>query len=576
MDLSNQLMLMVSLLLFVSIIASRVSSRIGAPMLLVFLILGVLAGVGGPGGIHFSSIPVAHFIGSLALGIILFDGGLRTHIRDFHVGLKPALSLSTLGVLVTTALTGLAAVFALHLQIMQGMLLGAMVASTDAAAVFSLLHQNRLELKQRVAATLEIESGSNDPMAVFLVLALIASLQLGHPPTVLMIVKGFFWQMGIGALTGLLGGRFLLALLNHIELHSSLYPLLALSGGVLIFSGTTLINGSGFLAIYLAGLVLGNHPLKAQNNILRMHDGFAWLSQIILFIMLGLLVQPSALVPIAPGALLVSFVLIFVARPLAVFLCLLPFRFPFREQAFISWVGLRGAVPIVLATFPMLAGLDRAELYFNVAFFVVLVSLVLQGWTTAYAARQLHVEVPPQPKPEHIIDIGISQAEGFEMVGYALKLDSLAVNQNVQHLPLPGDTRVIFIIREQHICMLKEIDSLAVGDYVLLLSRPEHLAALNRLFAVSDAPPRLEEHEFFGDFVLNGEAKLGDVGLLYGFRVVKDDENMTLAKYISRSFKGRAVVGDSIFLRQVELIVREMANSMPTKIGVKIRHDEEI
>ncbi|MDE3207845.1 MAG: potassium/proton antiporter, partial [Pseudomonadota bacterium] len=319
MDISNQLMLVMSLLLFLGVVASRVSSRIGVPMLLLFLIIGMFAGESGPGGLKLVNVHVVHFISSLALALILFDGGLRTPIGNFHVGLKPALSLATVGVLVTTGLAGLTAFFVLKLTMMQGLLLGSMVASTDAAAVFSLLHQQRLELKQRVAATLEIESGSNDPMAVFLVLTFINLLQAAQPPGALRLAGDFFWQMGFGAFTGIVGGRLLLALLNFIELHASLYPLLVLSGAVLIFSGTTLAHASGFLAIYLAGLILGNHPLKAQNNILRMHDGFAWLSQIMLFIMLGLLVEPGALLKIAPAALVISLCLIFVARPAAVF-----------------------------------------------------------------------------------------------------------------------------------------------------------------------------------------------------------------------------------------------------------------
>ncbi|MBN2887388.1 MAG: potassium/proton antiporter, partial [Chromatiaceae bacterium] len=395
MELTNQIILIGSLVFFASVLAGVVTSRIGAPLLLVFLLIGMLLGEQGLGGIVFHDIQLAHLVGSLALALILFDGGLVTPARQFRVGLGPALVLATLGVLLTSGLTGLFAAWWLDLHWMEGLLLGAIVGSTDAAAVFSLLHASGLELKQRVGATLEIESGTNDPMAVFLTIALIELLASAAPYPGLMVLVEFARQMGLGAALGVAGGLGLVALVNRLNMAPGLYPLALMAGGLSLFGLTSVLGGSGFLAIYLAGLVIGNRPLQFSQHIKRFHDGIARLAQIGMFLMLGLLVTPSHLLAVAPAALLVAAVLILIARPLAVMLCLLPFRFPWREQVFIGWVGLRGAVPIVLALFPLLAGLEHASIYFDIVFFVVLVSLLVQGWTLATAARLLRLEVPP-------------------------------------------------------------------------------------------------------------------------------------------------------------------------------------
>lgn len=488
MEFTEHVIFIGALLLIVSILASRISSRLGIPLLLVFLVLGMLAGENGPGHIQFNNVQAANLAGNIALAVILFDGGLRTHYGDFRVGLKPALSLATLGVLVSTGVTGLFAAWLLHLHWLQGLLIGALVASTDAAAVFSLMQQNRLELKQRVAATLEIESGSNDPMAVFLTISLVELLASGHSALSWHLLQTFVLQMGLGTLAGIGGGRLLTWLINRIELPPSLYPLLAVAGGALIFAGTALIGGSGFLAIYLAGVAVGNQPVRAKQTILRMNAGFAWLAQIGMFLMLGLLVTPRALIPVIHPALLIALVLILVARPLAVWLSLLPFRFPWHEQAFISWVGLRGAVPIVLATFPLLAGLPLAHLYFNIISFVVLVSLVLQGWTMAIAARRLGVEVPPKPTPRRLVDLNVPGRAGYELVSYRLSPDSLAVHQAVAQIPLPNGALISGVLRHGVLVDSHNIDTLRPGDEIFLMAPADHLEALNTLFATSTVP----------------------------------------------------------------------------------------
>ena len=431
MDLANQIIFVAALLFLFSIVASAGASRIGAPLLLVFLVLGMLAGEDGPGGIRFNDFRITYIVGSIALAVILFDGGLRTKAESFRAGLRPALALATLGVLITAALTGAFAAWVLDLDLTQGLLVGAIVGSTDAAAVFSLLHSHGMELKRRVAATLEIESGSNDPMAIFLTVALVDLLARGGAPS-WSLAWLFVQQMGLGVLLGLAGGRALAWLVNRLPLAPGLYPLLALAGGLFVFAATAMLGGSGFLAIYVAGLVLGNQRLRAADNILRVHDGIAWLGQITMFLVLGLLVTPSELVKLAPAALAIALVLMLVARPLAVWLSLLPFRFPRSETAFISWVGLRGAVPIVLALFPFMAGLEEARLYFNIAFFVVLVSLIVQGWTVAPLARRLGLELPPTADPVQRVELELAEDSGDELVAFRVSPGSLAAGSRLE------------------------------------------------------------------------------------------------------------------------------------------------
>ncbi len=444
--------------------------------------------------------------------------------------------------------------------------------ATDAAAVFALLHAGGLELKQRVAATLEIESGSNDPMAIFLVVVLVELLAAGHADLSWTVGLEFAKQMALGAFIGVIAGRLLVWLINRLTLETGLYPLLAMAGGVMTYGGTTLLGGSGFLAIYLAGLILGNAQLQASQNIYRVHDGLAWLSQIVMFLLLGLLATPSAIVPVALPALWVALVLMVVARPVAVWLSLLPFRFPAREQLFISWVGLRGAVPIILAVYPLVAGLEGGQVYFNTAFFVVLMSLVLQGWTMAPLARMLKLEVPPKPMPFQQIDLDISGQFNHDLLGYQLEQSSFAAGRTLSQLPLPEQTEVAAVIRGTQVVPVDRHMPLVAGDHVYVLATPECVDLLNKIFALPHAPTHLEERRFFGDFVLNGDAPLQDLAALYGLDVGNVSGAMTLGQYLTRRFGGRPVIGDRIKLGGVELVVREIADGAITRIGLKL-HD---
>jgi cell volume regulation protein A len=567
----NAAILAGALLLVVSIVASDFSSRLGAPLLLVFIFLGMLAGEDGPGGIRYDNVELSYVIGTLALAVIIFDGGMRTRRETFRVALWPSVSLATFGVVATAGLTGMFAAWMLGLHWLQGMLIGAIVGSTDAAAVFGLLRNAGTTLQERVASTLEIESASNDPMAIFLTVALLEVLVAGGTSLDGAVALAFVRQFGIGAVLGLAGGWLLVQLINRLTLLSGLYPLLAAAGGLLVFSVTAQLGGSGFLAIFLAGLVLGNSRLQAAQNILRVHDGLAWLSQLVMFLILGLLVTPRELLGIALPALAIALFLTFMARPAAVVLGLAPFRLPWREQLFVSWVGLRGAVPVVLALFPLMYGVDNARLYFNVAFFIVLVSLVLQGWTIAPSARLLRLEVPPSAEPLQRVTLDMPGHFEHEIAEYRVQEGSLIATHALAELALPAGAQVTAVIREGVPQPVRPDLRCAPGDYVYVLAQPAQLPAVNNLFDPHQAPPRLEEHLYFGDFVLNGDAVLGDVAAVYGIEVPAALAAKTLADYLSGRAHGRVVVGDRAPLGDALLVVREMREGRVTQVGLKVR-----
>jgi potassium/hydrogen antiporter len=567
----NTAILVGALLLLIAIVASDISSRMGAPLLLVFLLLGMLAGEDGPGGIRFDDFDTTYLIGTLALAVIIFDGGMRTRRQTFRVSLWPAVALATVGVIITAALVGLFAARALGISWLEGMLLGAIVGSTDAAAVFALLRTQGAALKARVASTLEIESGSNDPMAIFLTVALLELLTAGRTQLDASVLVSFALQFAIGAALGVGGGKLLVWLINRLSLVTGLYPLLAAAGGILIFAVAAQLGGSGFLAIYLAGLVLGNSQLQAAQNILRVHDGLAWLSQIVMFLILGLLLTPSQLVGVALPALAIAAFLMLVARPAAVVLSLLPFRFPWREQLYIGWVGLRGAVPIVLALFPMIYGVENARLYFNVAFFIVIVSLLLQGWTIAPAARWLRLEVPPATEPIQRVTLDVPGHFEHEILGFEVRPGSLIAGRALVQLELPGSMQIMTVMRDGSPQRLDGALRFAPGDYVYVLAQPKSLPYLSKLFDPHRAPDRLEEHRYFGDFVLDGDANLGELAAVYGLELPDGAADKSLAEYLAGVFHGRVVVGDRADLGTAELVAREIQDGKVTRVGLRVR-----
>ena len=571
MDFLNQAILIGAVLVLLSILASTVSARTGAPLLFVFLGIGMLAGEHGLGSIRFDDYQAAYMVGTMALAVILFDGGMRTRRETFRAGLWPALSLATVGVVLTAVVVGYGASRILGLDLMEGLLLGAIIGSTDAAAVFSLLHAAGMRLKQRVGATLEIESGCNDPMAVFLTLSLISIIGADRSASIGWLLAHFVQQFGLGALAGIGGGKLLVVIINRVKLASGLYPVLAMAGGLAIYAGTTVLEGSGFLAIYLAGLVVGNSRVHAAGNILRVHDGLAWLSQIALFLMLGLLVSPAALGEIGLGALAVAGLLILVARPLAVLLSLLPFRFPWHEQLFISWTGLRGAVPIVLALFPILAGLPQAMIYFNVAFFVVLASLLVQGWTVAPLAGLLQLKLPKEHAPYFSEFVEVPGRSGLQLLGYRVNESSAAIGRTASQLALPADVRMVAAFRDGQAPESISRMEIAPGDLVYVITPDEHMTILDLLFVPADDLEESEQQRFFGTFTLNGDAPLGEVVEMYGGEVPQAIRSMTLAQYIDRQFRRRPGVGDLVRFGKLNLVVREMYQGQVAKVGIVVR-----
>jgi potassium/hydrogen antiporter len=572
---SHQLILLGSALVLLSIFAGLFSARFGAPLLLVFIGLGMLAGEQGPGGILFRDFHAAYLIGSVALAIILFDGGLRTDRDDFRRALWPSLALATIGVVVTAAVVGAAAALLFSTSWTSGLLVGAIVAPTDVAAVSALLHLRHLELRARVAAILEVESGINDPISVLLAVLLVDLLLAPTAVSGSHIAALLAREVAGGAAFGIGGGYLLLALINRLEATSGLYPILALAGATALFGGAQMVGASGFLAVYLAGLILGSHRHRATQVINQAFDAFAWLSQIVLFLMLGLLVTPRALIPTLGPSLAVAAVLMLAARPLAVALCLFPFRCTAPEIAFISWVGLRGAVPIFIAFIPVLAGLADAATFFGITFIIVLTSLIVQGWTVATAARMLDLDVPRAPEASRL-DIDLPGRLGDEntVVGYRVEARSPAAFKAVEALPIPPTASVLVVIRDGIARGAASAPPLAPGDYVLALARPQDLALLDRMFGPRPDRSRADARGLLGEFSFEGATALAAIAHLYD-PTADTDGAVTLAEFLAKRLAGRPAVGDRTRFGAVELIVRDMQGDAITQVGVELEPEQE-
>lgn len=574
MEFANHLILFASGMVVVSIFAGMISNRFGAPLLLVFLVLGMLAGEDGPGDIDFDDFQTTYILGSAALAIILFDGGVRTRWADLSSVAAPALVLATFGVLATAAITGTAARYLLGIGWIEGMLVGSIVASTDAAAVFLLLHLRGLRLRERLRSVLEAEAGLNDPMAVLLTVTCVSLLAV--PENALTIdtfshVAGrFLLQIVGGGVIGLVGGLALVAAINRVNVAPGLYPLIAVSVALLLFASAQEVGTSGFLAVYLAGLVVGNRRHKATALIERFLDGLSWLSQIGMFLILGLLVTPSELIAVLLPGLGIALVLTFVARPFAVGLSLPWFGFSARETGFVSWVGLRGAVPIFLATIPVLAGLEHAVAYFGIVYVIVLVSLILQGWTVGVMGRQLGVLRPPRPESPPRIGIELPSDVGRGMTVYTVQPKCLALKRPLGRLPLPDDVDLLSIIRDGTIHTLERVDYLAAGDEVLLLAPGERLELFDRLFGKPLGGPDANDAEVIGAFPFDGDTPIGAIADAYGFRVPSRRIDDSVEAFMRRFMFGRARVGRRLRLGDVELIVGDTRDGRIARVNIDL------
>lgn len=469
----ENILLIGSILLFISVIAGKTSYRFGVPTLLLFLSIGMLAGSEGIGGIDFYNPPLAQFVGVVSLNFILFSGGLDTDWKAIKPVLWQGVTLSTLGVLFTAVSLGVFVWLLTDFSIYEGLLLGAIVSSTDAAAVFSILRSKSLALKSNLRPLLELESGSNDPMAYVLTIAFLG-LVVSPEADVLSIVPLFFKQMIIGALAGYLFGRLSKFVINEIRLDfEGLYFVLVIALMFATFSATDFFGGNGFLAIYLCAVYLGNQELVHKKTILRMFDGLAWLMQIVLFLTLGLLVYPSQIVPVLGIGVLISLFLIFFARPLAVLLCLLPFKMKQRRRWYVSWVGLRGAVPIVFATYPLIAGVDKASMIFNIVFFVSVTSVLIQGTTLPVVAKWLGVALPEKVRPRAPVELFLSETAKAAIEEIEIPANSFADGKKILEIGFPNTAIIAMIKRGEKYLTPSGITVIEGGDVLYVLSDTE-------------------------------------------------------------------------------------------------------
>jgi cell volume regulation protein A len=558
-----------AILVMAGILSSLLALRFGAPLLLVFLLIGMLAGDSGPGHLQFDDVRSTYLVGSVALALILFDGGLKTRFQSIRTVLAPSMLLATVGVLLTALITAPVAKYALDLNWTEASLVGAVVASTDAAAVFLLVHTQGLRLRPRVGATLEAESGTNDPFAIFLTLMLVEYISSGET-SLAHIALEFAREALLGALVGVIGGRLVVLALNRVALPQGLHAPFVTTAALVIFGAAQIGHASGFLAVYLAGIIIGNRPTRAHNSVVTFLDAATWLAQIVMFVLLGLLVSPHRLLSSAGAAVVVAFALMLVARPVAVFLCLAPFKFNWREKVFIAWTGLRGAVAIFLASIPMLVGLSKAYLYFDVAFVVVFISLLLQGWTLAPAARRLHVALPRAERGPRRVELDLPGQLEQQLVGYPVRAKSLYFRRGL----IPSWSKPTLVIRDQRILTPAEADPVAAGDYIYLLAPPEKAEALDRFFV--DMPPSTApDPHLLGDFVVLGDHTLGELAGIYGVSVGDEQASQTLADYFDIHLDHAPKEGAELALDSIVLVARSIGGGRVNVVGLRLPEDEE-
>ncbi|MBY3170198.1 potassium/proton antiporter [Rhizobium laguerreae] len=555
-------------LVLLAAFSSLLAFRFGAPLLLLFLMIGLAAGVDGL-GIEFSNNYLAYILGSIALAVILFDSGFGTPIQAFRLAAVPSLALASVGVLITASLFAFAAMWLLNFTWLEGLLLGSIVASTDAAAVFFLLRIGGINIRDKVRSTLEVESGTNDPMAIFLTIALVEVLASGERYAGINIgmLAMFVQQMGLGVILGLLGGMMIVLIVSKLDTDRGLTPIFVLALALLVFSFTGAVGGSGFLAVYVAGIYAGNRKMQAIGTIKRFQDGMTWLAQIIMFLVLGLLATPSQFPAIIVPAILLALFLIFVARPLAIWLSLLPFDYTQQEIGFVAWVGLRGAVSILLAIMPILGGLENGQIYFNTAFIIVLVSLLLQGWTIKPVAKKLGLIIPPRIGAVDKVEVDLPGAANHELLSYRVIKDSPVLRgERIPRWATPS-----LVIRDGKSMRYQYAGRLREHDLVYLFIVPSYSRLLDRLFA-SRAPVDNDDAEFFGAFALSPARPAADLDAAYGPGLLNESEKgLTIAELMRQRLGGKADYADRVRLGSIILIVRDLdEHDHITSVGMSL------
>ena len=554
MDWMYLLILIGAGLIIVSVLTSVLAFRFGAPLLLVFLGIGLLAGEDGL-GLVFDDVDTAYFVGSLALAVILFDSGFGTRTQTLRRAAAPAIVLATIGVLLTALLVGVAARFLFDLPWRHAFLLGAIISSTDAAAVFFLLRTGGVKIYKRARSLLEVESGSNDPMAIFLTIFFIELILSGTATDSLAqaFFIGFGMQMGLGLVAGLIAGYAIVEVVNRVQLEEALYPIAVMAAALCLFAITGYLGGSGFLAVYVAGIVAGNRDMKGTASLRRYQNGMTWLAQIVMFLVLGLIATPSEFIPVALPAIVLALFLMFIGRPIAVWLCLLPFRYDRQTTAFASWVGLRGAVSILLGILPAVSGVEGADLYLNVAIIMVLTSLLIQGWTIRPTARWLHLIVPPQLGPVERVELELPGNPKHELVVYRVLEESPLLGGQT----LPRWARPSLVVRNGLSLDYELAGNFEPGDYVYLFVLPEYVNLLDQLFARPQGPSS-EDKEFFGELRLDPESTLMELHRSHDVPVDGLPPDQTLAQYMGQALGGRPVVGDRVAIGPIDLVVRSV------------------
>ncbi|MGF9563399.1 potassium/proton antiporter [Neorhizobium sp. JUb45] len=549
------ILLVSTVLVLAAAFSSLIAFRFGAPLLLVFLMIGLAAGTDGL-GIHFDNNPLAYMIGSLALAIILFDSGFGTSVHSFRIAALPALALASVGVVLTAVIFAFAASLLLGFTWLEGLLLGSIVASTDAAAVFFLLRIGGIHIRDKVRSTLEVESGTNDPMAIFLTLSLVqvVSLGKGYDGLNVELLAEFVQEMGLGLIFGLAGGMMIVAIVNRFAADRGLAPIFVLGLALLVFSFTGTLGGSGFLAVYVAGIFAGSRKIFAKEAIRRFQDGLTWLAQIIMFLVLGLLATPSQFGDIALPAIGLALFLIFVARPIAVWLSLLPFDFTQQEIGFFAWVGLRGAVSILLAILPVMGEVPHGQVYFNTAFIIVLVSLLVQGWTIKPVAQKLGLIIPPRIGEVDKLELDLPGRANHELISYRVAKDSAVLRgERIPRWATPS-----LVIRDGRSMRYQYAGRLKENDQLYMFIAPGYSRLLDRLFA-SRLPVEEDDADFFGAFAISPSRPAKELDAAYGPGLITAaEQGMTVSELILNRLSGHAEYADRVRLGSIILIVRDL------------------